>query len=1064
MFVIDAEFRSIVASTSIRLASNEINTAEAGDIFSTRFKAHLERHEILKEPKKPGSGNATEIVRRTSRIEKASEHLRKMKNTGRKNRKQDRSSFNNLIRAHNKVKKACDKLADERSLRVHERAFRSNPWHYAKKVCTDKSPKPTLDCSQESAYTYFAEISRDDESYSVFPSWVAEVQHVPEEEDLFDFDLTPITPSLVKKVLKKRPSGSAPGDDGITYHHLKMMPSTHHFLATLFSKILLQSQSPPSSWCQAKVITIHKKGDSQDPANFRPIALTSVIGKLHHKILACRLEDYLTQNSIIDKSLQKGFLRGVNGCIEHVFAVQSMMMLVNAQEHSQPLALSFIDLRNAFGSISHAYINDIMKFLKLPPEFTKYVRNLYSSLSALISTKDWKTQPFSISKGVFQGDTLSPLLFLIAFNPIIQSVETHPSKGYAFSLSSKAIAGQQAIPCPGSYIYALWDERGSDEDRGWYLAKVMSVQELGDVTLKYRKGGLTEDVNLLKIKWIPAKGNGKWFLPRSCDPPSYTSTPTIAHSKPHKVKGYADDLTIISSTPAERQEVITHVDNRCKDVCLNIRPDKCHSLLFDGKAACKGPVINVGGGTTSNIKEKCTTFLGSIFASNAKARKKACNDKFAQEFTVRLKRLDSAPIRGEYKVWIYRRYVVPSLHYELSVNGTSIYITKKLNSLATRFVKRWLGLCRSTTVAVIHHPSVLNIQTLESYSTSAKISYLAAVTISPDPMIKEISHIALSNNFGLAHGISDIAREALVMATESIEVINKKTLPRAARTVHVQAREDKWDLSLDKLSVQRKFRDACSLENENGVWNRIMGSLPPGQLSFLLRAVSDTLPTPLNLRRWRFRTDFKCHLCGSVHPTVLHILNACPTALNQGRFTWRHDSVLNALVHGIRSVLPKDEKLYADLPGLRACDNPPATVPQNIVATSARPDMVIIREKKVLLVELTVPYNSPESLRNARKRKETKENYQLLLSELDSLGFTASLTTLEIGALGHSLPQAHSDIKHLVPYLEKKRARQLFDDAGRISITCSHALFRARSELTWNDNRSLQILATTNNP
>ena len=134
------------------------------------------------------------------------------------------------------------------------------------------------------------------------------------------------------------------------------------------------------------------------------------------------------------------------------------------------------------------------------------------------------------------------------------------------------------------------------------------------------------------------------------------------------------------------------------------------------------------------------------------------------------------------------------------------------------------------------------------------------------------------------------------------------------------------------------------------------------------------------------------------------------------------------------------------------------------VATSARPDMVIIQEKKVLLVELTVPYNSPESLRNTRKRKETKENYQLLLSELDSLGFTASLTTLEVGALGHSLPQAHSDIKHLVPYLEKKRARQLFDDAGRISITCSHALFRARSELTWNDNRPLQILATTNNP
>ena len=138
-----------------------------------------------------------------------------------------------------------------------------------------------------------------------------------------------------------------------------------------------------------------------------------------------------------------------------------------------------------------------------------------------------------------------------------------------------------------------------------------------------------------------------------------------------------------------------------------------------------------------------------------------------------------------------------SLHYELSVNGISTSITKKLNSMATRFVKSWLGLCGSTTVAVIHHPSVLNIPTLESYSTSAKISYLAAVTVSPDPMIQEISHIALSSNFGLAHEIPDMAREALIVATESIESINRKTLPRTARTFQVQAREEKWNSSLE---------------------------------------------------------------------------------------------------------------------------------------------------------------------------------------------------------------------------------------------------------------------------
>ena len=169
----------------------------------------------------------------------------------------------------------------------------------------------------------------------------------------------------------------------------------------------------------------------------------------------------------------------------------------------------------------------------------------------------------------------------------------------------------------------------------------------------------------------------------------------------------------------------------------------------------------------------------------------------------------------------------------------------------------------STTVAVIHHPSVLNILSLESCSTSAKISYLATVTLSSDPMIEEISRIALSSNFGHAHEISNLSRDALSTAINSIASINRKTLHKSACSIHVEARKEKWDSNLDKVTVQRKFSDACSLEKENSVWNRILDGLPPGQLSFILRAASDTLPTPLNLRRWRLRVDSKCsqHAC-----------------------------------------------------------------------------------------------------------------------------------------------------------------------------------------------------------
>ena len=197
------------------------------------------------------------------------------------------------MRAHNKAKKINQKLTTDSKLRSHEKAFRSNPWHYAKKVFADSSNTSCLNCPPSQAYSHFTESFKDDGDYCALTSWVSQVQHVPSEDDLLQFDLSPITPSIIKKVLRKHPSSSSPGDDGITYHHLKMMPSTHHFLASLFSKVLLCSHAPPTSWTHAKIIMIYKKGDTTDPANFRPIALTSVIGKLFHKILANGLERYI---------------------------------------------------------------------------------------------------------------------------------------------------------------------------------------------------------------------------------------------------------------------------------------------------------------------------------------------------------------------------------------------------------------------------------------------------------------------------------------------------------------------------------------------------------------------------------------------------------------------------------------------------------------------------------------------------------------------------------------------------------------------------------------------------
>ena len=45
----------------------------------------------------------------------------------------------------------------------------------------------------------------------------------------------------------------------------------------------------------------------------------------------------------------------------------------------------------------------------------------------------------------------------------------------------------------------------------------------------------------------------------------------------------------------------------------------------------------------------------------------------------------------------------------------------------------------------------------------------------------------------------------------------------------------------------------------------------------------------------------KCTLCGFSKPTLKHVLNGCPMALKQGRYTWRHDSILLRLVEELQS-------------------------------------------------------------------------------------------------------------------------------------------------------------------
>ena len=95
----------------------------------------------------------------------------------------------------------------------------------------------------------------------------------------------------------------------------------------------------------------------------------------------------------------------------------------------------------------------------------------------------------------------------------------------------------------------------------------------------------------------------------------------------------------------------------------------------------------------------------------------------------------------------------------------------------------------------------------------------------------------------------------------------------------------------------------------------------------------------------------KCVLCKN-RITLEHALNYFSVALKQGRFTWRHDSVLMHFTSELKKYKTKFMEIYANLPGHNINGG---TIPQVITQTALRPDIFLIerKERKVHIFELT---------------------------------------------------------------------------------------------------------------
>ena len=159
--------------------------------------------------------------------------------------------------------------------------------------------------SEEVAFQYFSSTYHVEPRSFTTPDWMPSPP-TPVEE----FNCDRITMEISAAIRKSKAKSAPCPLDGIPYLVFKKCPALVVALHDLFNTCWAQS-TVPQQWLTASVRLIGKQAAEDDPMapnNFRPIALTSCVGKLYTSILSHQWLLFMLSNGYLDRVIQKAFM------------------------------------------------------------------------------------------------------------------------------------------------------------------------------------------------------------------------------------------------------------------------------------------------------------------------------------------------------------------------------------------------------------------------------------------------------------------------------------------------------------------------------------------------------------------------------------------------------------------------------------------------------------------------------------------------------------------------------------------------------------------------------------
>jgi hypothetical protein len=252
-----------------------------------------------------------------------------------------------------------------------------------------------------------------------------------------------ITLEEAKAALDSLPRGKVPGSDGLTYEfYTAFWPVFGPVFVAACNYLFAQEGAQLSPQQRLGLITLlFKEGGKprEQTASYRPITLLNCDVKILAKVVVMRMGPVL--DSLIDGT-QTAFVPGRDIADNVLLHLEEIDYL---QEQRLPGCILFLDFEKAYDRLDRDWLFQCMSAMRFPAGILRWVQLLLAGTQGrIVFNGGHLSRVFDIPSGCAQGSPLSPLLYVIAAQPLAARCKALQAAGEVDSIS---LPDGSASPC-----------------------------------------------------------------------------------------------------------------------------------------------------------------------------------------------------------------------------------------------------------------------------------------------------------------------------------------------------------------------------------------------------------------------------------------------------------------------------------------------------------------------------------------------------------------------------------------------------------------------------------------